>query len=159
MHVTTLAVCSHIIPSDYTLLNTKHAITCMITSIPCRFHVLTPKTSLTCMSTTWPVHSISLLHFSLQKFTCMVIKQVTPCSHHFRNQTHPFAHAVCSSHFQICINIFWCSNWPLQVPLTCGSKGTCILIKETTSVQTLSMQWEQHSETHHSIWFMLCHLS
>ena len=31
-----------------------------------------------------------------------------------------------------------------QIPLTCCSKGTCILIKQTTSLQTLSMPWEQH---------------
>ena len=101
----------------------KHAFTCM--SQPCAVYslalsnshylnhsaIFTPKHAFTCMFKHFAeltCNSISLLHSSLQKFTCIVIKQVIPCilysrnsisCHHFRNPTHSFVHAVCSSHF------------------------------------------------------------
>ena len=139
MHVTTLAVCSHIIPSDYTLLNTKHAITCMITSIPCRFHVLTPKTSLTCMTHNLTLHSITflILHLCRNPHACtfpFCYSPIIPENHSF------LVHAVCfipTSRFVQTISGAPIHFW--QIPLTCCSKDTCILIKQNTYLQILSM--------------------
>ena len=63
-----------------------------------------------------------------------------PCIIYSRNSLIPSFHAVCFLHLsRICTN-----NSPLQIPLTCCSKDTCILIKQTTHLQTLSMPCDQH---------------